>query len=157
MEEIKFEPEMAEDFCRSGAARHLLRLKDTGFVISESDPLVIIAADPTDPDSISYFNNENYELPAGTSGGLPWPGGVAQTAADPLPAANPAGVAMKPPAAFGRFLATEDGVRELSLGSNIVFFVKDMGVLHTLPPKVITEAQFRWVGPVMAGIGCHPP
>ena len=153
VEEMKFEPEMAEDFCRSGAARHLLRLKDTGFEISESDPLVIIAADPTDPASISYFNNGNYGLPAGTSGGLPWPGGVAPTAADPLPA----GMAMKPPAAFGRFLATADGVRELSLGSNIVFYVKDMGVLHTLPPKVITEAQFRRVGPVMAGIGGHPP
>ncbi len=153
VDEMKFEPEMAEEFYRSGAADHLLRLKDTGFKISESDPLVIIAADPTDPASISYFNNGNYGLPAGTSGGLPWPGGAPPAAAGP----PPAGMAMKPPAAFGRFLATADGVWEMSLGSNILFYVKDMGVLHTLPPKVISQAQFRRVGPVMAGVGGHPP
>jgi hypothetical protein len=67
-------------------------------------------------------------------------------------------MAMKPPAAVVRFLATADSVWEMSLGSNILFYVKDMGVLHTLPPKsVISEAQFRRVGPVMAGVGGHPP
>ncbi len=148
LEEMRFEAEMAEEFCRTGAAVHLLRLKDSGFEISESDPLIIISADPANPASISYFNNGNYGLPAGTAGGLFWPGGAPPTAADPLPA----GMAMKPPGALGKFLAAADGVRELSLGSNIVFYVKDMGVLHTLPPKVIKEAQFRRMGPVVAAI-----
>ena len=148
MEEMAFEPEMAEEFCKSGAAAHILKLKDSGFVISESDPLIIISADPADPASVSYFNNGNYGLPAGTPGGLVWPGGVPPAAADPLPA----GMAMKPPAALGRFLAKLDGVRELSLGSNIVFYVKDMGVLHTLPPLLIREPQFRRIGPVMSAL-----
>lgn len=153
MEEMQFEPELAKEFCRSGAAAHILRLKDSGFVISESDPLIIISADLSDPASVSYFNNGNYGLPADTPGGLAWPGGVPPAAADPLPA----GMAMKPPAALGRFLATLDGVRELSLGSNIVFYVKDMGVLHGLPPKLIREPQFRRIGPVMAALTGNEP
>ena len=119
-------------------AAHILRLKDSGFVISESDPLIIICADLTDPASVSYFNKGNYGLPAGTPGGLLWPGG-GPPAADPLLA----GMAMKPPAALDRFLAKLDGVRELSLGINIVFNVKDMRVLHKLPPLLISEPQFR--------------
>ena len=150
---MKFEPELAKEFSQNGAAAHILRLKDSDFIISESDPLIIISADLSDPASVSYVNNGNYGLPVGTPGGLVWPGGVPPAAADPLPA----GMAMKPPAALGRFLATLDGVRELSLGSNIVFYVKDMGVLHRLPPMLISAPQFRRIGPVMAALTGNEP
>ena len=121
VQEMNFPSELADLMSRSGVSQHLLRLKDTGFTVSESDPLLIIAVDVANPASISYFNNGNYGLPRGVPGGLPWPGGAPPAAEDPLPV----GMATKSPVALGKFIAALDGVVELSLGANFAFYVKD--------------------------------
>jgi hypothetical protein len=144
---MDFSPELADLLTRSGVSQHLLRLKDSGFIVSESDPLLIIAVDIANPASISYLNNGNYGLPQGVPGGLAWPGGAPPAAEDPLPE----GMAMKPPVALGKFLAAADDVRELSLGANFVFYVKDTEVLTQLSNRVRSEQQFCRIGPIFAG------
>jgi hypothetical protein len=147
VQEMNFPSELADLISRSCVSQHLLRLKDSGFMVSESDPLLIIAVDVANPASISYLNNGNYGLPQGVPGGLAWPGGAPPAAEDPLPE----GMATKPPVALGKFLAAADGVRELSLGANFVFYVKDTEVLTHLSNRVRSEQQFCRIGPIFAG------
>ncbi len=138
---MNFPSELADHMSRSGVSHHLLRLKDMGFTVSESDPLLIIALDVANPASISYFNGGNYGLPQGVPGGLPWPGGA------PPPAE---GMVAKPPVALGKFLTASDGVLELSLGANFVFHVKDSEVLTHLSNRVRSAPQFCRIGPIFA-------
>lgn len=41
---------------------------------TEDDPLLLIAPNMNDQDSIAYWNSGNYGLPAASPGARPWPG-----------------------------------------------------------------------------------
>ena len=64
----------------------------------------------------------------------------------------PAGVAAGPPHAFGRFLAMQPDVHDRSHGLFNVFYVANLERLHNVAPAVQREAQFRRLGPVVAGM-----
>jgi hypothetical protein len=145
--EMNFPSELADRISRSCVSQHLLRLKDSGFIVSESDPLLIVDVDILNPASISYFNHGNYGLPQGVPGGLAWPRGAPTAAEDLLPE----GMATKPPLALGKFLAAADGVRELSLGARVVFHAQDTEALTHLSNRVRSEPQFCRIGPIFAG------
>lgn len=145
--EMQFDHWLATLCAKTGVAQILCNMKDQGEAISEGDPLLIIGVDPTDATARAYFDSGNYGLNVFDPGYLAWPGGA------PIPGgAMPAGVAAGPPHAFGRFLAMQPDVHDRSHGLFNVFYVANLERLHNVAPAVQREAQFRRLGPVVAGM-----
>jgi hypothetical protein len=112
IEEMQFPEELAVSASKQGLATTLLRLVDENFQISESDPLLVLVVDISDNNSIHYADNRNYGFPAVALGSLPWPPGAPPVAGAPMPA----GLAVIPRFALGKFIAAAPNVVDLSNG-----------------------------------------
>jgi hypothetical protein len=155
--EIDFPEDVAERAVTTDVAKTLLHLLDEDFKMTEEERLLVMIMEPNENQSLHYTNYGNYGLPHGAPGARPWPGGVCLAPGAP----PPPGVAMMPPNALGRFIANIEGVREISNGNFNVFLVADYGILHSIPALLISEEQFRRIGPILAAtfpttLACEP-
>jgi hypothetical protein len=126
----------------------LLRLKKSGFKMSEEDPLVHAVIDVGDGNAVAFYNGGNYALVAGVAGALPWPAGDGPP---PLGAAVPPGVAALPPAALGRFISTLPGVVNKSGAALTLFHFQNNESVHNAGVEIRAQPQFRRLSEVTAG------
>ena len=158
VEEWSFEESLARKMEENGSAKALIDLEQSGFKISEGDPLLLCVVDFGKNDlSVKYANGGNFALPVGAPGHVAWPGGGAAPVAG---AALPAGVDAAPPNALASFIRGMPDVVDKSGGRGLLFYVPTLGRLFEIPHRFQVSAQFRRTGPIMAarlGVPAEPP
>jgi hypothetical protein len=148
VEDWNFPEELARQFQACGIARCLIKLAESGFEITEGDPLLVGVVDVDNPESLAYASRGNYGLSPGTPGHRAWPGGSPPEAGAPLPA----GAVAAPPRALASFLRSMPGVFDKAGdgAAGMVFHVENLGRLHEIPPRLQGTHQFARLGPWVA-------